>query len=100
MKPRSKQMKTLHRHYEAIIAYANGAAIEMQESEHGTWRDITNPSWYDYMEYRIKPTPKPDIVRYVRSTKDDDAVWFSSSVKNLKLTFDGETRFLKSAEVL
>jgi hypothetical protein len=65
------------------------------------WEDVvvTNPSWNDDMEYRIKPEPKPDIVRYGIAMN----LWGRSAFAigdNLKVTFDSETRKLKSAEVI
>lgn len=56
----------------------------------------------DEKEYRIKPEPKPDVVRFYslnisfelsRSRTNFDS-------KNLKLIWDGETGALKDAEVL
>ena len=52
-----KNMK--HKHYDAIIAWANGAQIE-QQYENG-WMLIDQPQWRDYFEYRIKPAkPCPE----------------------------------------
>lgn len=92
-----------HKHAELIKVWADGAEIEVYNQESGIWRDCPTPSWLDFSEYRIKPEPKPDLVRYVACN-----VWFDgydvSSSKyegdNLKLTFDGETGKLKTAEVL
>jgi hypothetical protein len=98
VKPRKKQMKP-HKHAAFIHAWAEGAEIEVA---YGVgWQGILEPRWLERVDYRIKPAPKPDIVRYVRSTKDDDAVFVKRLPEdNLKLTYDGETGFLKSAEVL
>jgi hypothetical protein len=56
------------------------------------------------MDYRIKPTPKPDRVRYANPRIAGDTCAYMGSKRsqgdNLKLTFDGETGELKSAEVL
>jgi hypothetical protein len=101
MKPRKKQMKTPHKHYEAIMAWAKGERVEAQLKFSSLWYPVFEPDWDISTKYRIKPESKPDIVRYVRSTKDDDAVFVERLPEdNLKLTYDGETGFLKSAEVL
>lgn len=42
-----------HKHYELIIAFANGATIELKNGD--KWDTARNPSWYDNLEYRIKP---------------------------------------------
>ena len=46
-------------HYDLRIAHANGAEIEMKVSNN-TWAEITNPSFIEHHEYRIKP--KEDLI--------------------------------------
>jgi len=63
----------------------------------GNWEKL--PSYY---EYRIKPEPKPDHIRFTLACLQC-ADTFSNrpfNTDNLKLTFDGETLQLKSAEIL
>jgi len=60
------------------------------------------PSWCLDTIYRIKPETKPDIVMYSEADIYSSGVlsreiWISD---NLKLKFDGETKVLKSAEVI
>jgi hypothetical protein len=90
-------MKTPHKHAELIKAWADGAEIQVRLSSSGGWGDCHDPYWSDHVEYRIKSEPKPDVVQH----------WCASvqplkypEQNNLKLTFDGETGKLKSAEVL
>ena len=92
-----------HKHYDLIVAWANGAEIEHLTND--GWENINAPRWLNSATYRIKPEPKPDVVKhflcdfiYVLNTVRflDDACY----KKNLRLTFDGETGKLKSAEVL
>jgi hypothetical protein len=95
-----------HKHAELIHAWADGAEIQWRDPKYDLlWTDIGNPNFYEVYEYRIKPEPKPDVVKhflcdfiYVLNTVRflDDACY----KKNLRLTFDGETGKLKSAEVL
>lgn len=61
-------------HYDSIIAWANGAQIQL-ESPPGKWVDCKYPIFTDDMNYRVKPGPKTvwvllytDEGRYVRST--------------------------------
>ena len=96
-----------HKHADLIHAWADGAKIECKQID-GSWFDgdgETSPSWNEDYEYRIKPEPKPDVVKhflcdfsYLPNTVRflDEACYR----KNLRLTFDGETGELKSAEVL
>ena len=71
-----------HPHSELIKAWADGAEIQIKFYD--GWRDCRPIDWNPNSEYRIKPEPKPDVIQFC----------------NLKLTFDGETGELKSAEVL
>ncbi len=90
-------MKTPHKHAELIHAWADGAEIEFRVCN--DWRRITAPSWDQTGDYRIKPEPKPDTVWSYNAFEGHLFRCHSDSV-NLKLTFDGETGKLKSAEVL
>ena len=56
---------TKRKHYDFILAWANGAEIEFLNGD--TWDLIDYPSWKEEREYRIKPEPKPDIVLYAYS---------------------------------
>jgi hypothetical protein len=102
-----------HKHSEVLKAWADG--IECQGWDHAKkdWYDITNMSSFDFCDdARIKPTPKPNIVEYMRimrvqrdSCIAPEVAYYSNKPKfncicNLVLTFDGETGELKSAEVI
>lgn len=97
-----------HKHAEFIHAWADGKMIQMS-IDGRKWIDITSPAWawdtHEQVEYRIKPEPKPDIVRNV-VVEATSPLWIKvyESGKflppNLRLHFDGETGKLKSAEVI
>jgi hypothetical protein len=103
-----------HKHAELIKAWAEGAEIQIYRPRWDDWKDDLMPSWEFDFEYRIKPEPKPDVVMYSRVLsvqKHKDGAYYawvsnaytempSCKADNLKLTFDGETGELKSAEVL
>ncbi len=106
-----------HKHAELIKAWADGAEIQIKLKDDAldTWQDSYDPDWSNsFIEYRIKPEPKVDVVMYsrvlsVQEHKDGGYyAWVSNAytempsckVDKLKLTFDGETGELKSAEVL
>lgn len=108
-----------HKHAELIKAWADNPSIKF---EIATWNideqtGKTEPIWKeisivgiattqdsDNSQYRIKPEPKPDIVvsyfvnaiGWVKYPSPLDI----NMTANMKLTFDGETGELKSAEVL
>lgn len=90
-----------HKHADVIIAWANGAQIQCNCMGH--WIDSEDPSWHRCFEYRIKPEPKPDWTKLVliETHKSYICRWDEDRHNaNLRLTFDGETGKLKSAEVL
>ncbi len=98
-----------HKHAELIKAWADGAEIESRILCTGTWtwgewRLNETPSWWavETIEYRIKPELKPDNNEYYYAYKNGRIAFVSPANNkiNLKLTFDGETGELKSAEVL
>ena len=93
-------MKKPHVHAELIKAWADGAEIQVFDEIGQSWWDMPNPDWHDNRQYRIKPTPKPDLRLFYFVS--DHVVQCSSAIHihNLALTFDGETGALKSAEVL
>lgn len=107
-----------HKHAELIKAWADGATIEYRPiPDRGEW--IKAPQhliWDDFAEYRIKREPKPDIVQdsllflnmaIPAEANLKDLSW-SRWLKNgeafrvcakFRLTYDGETGFLKHAEL-
>jgi hypothetical protein len=110
-------MKKPHKHAELIKAWADGAEIEYRvkdgklgwsgwKSFDSLERFLTDPWW----DYRIKPAPKPDVVYYGVYNPEDartrvvDLEFCFTKLNDegdhIKLTFDGETGKLKSAEVL
>ena len=90
-----------HKHADLIHAWAEGACIQFQ-THGGSWVDVVEnqPAWEEITEYRIKPEKKPDVVRHcyadIKFTFDD----YTKRKPNLRLTFDGETGKLKSAEII
>lgn len=97
-------MKTPHKHADLIRAWADGAEIECLLT--GLWIKAPNPNWGIDYEYRIKPEPKPDVIYYGTHETAGD-VYLECVVSKVicktdtfKLTFDGTTNKLKSAEVI
>jgi hypothetical protein len=104
------KMKKPHKHAELIKAWADGAEIDC--SYDGiNWEPILGtPSWLESCQYRIKPEPKPDVVEHMSIYRNLNRRYENERpvgeridcqyVGNVLLTWDGETRKLKSAEVL
>lgn len=53
-------MNKPHKHAECIKAWADGAEIEYYSDELSCWKDVTCnlPIWFEWSQYRVKPTPK------------------------------------------
>jgi len=96
------------KHCEVIKAWADGAEIQYRDPGDDAWINCGfKPAWFENSEYRVKQEQKPDLIllRSVRALINEgvDIVSWNSGDDgsfNLKLTFDGETGKLKSAEVM
>ena len=89
-----------NKHYDIIMAWANGAAIEVYRGEKLGWFTLSSPSWFEGAVYRIKPIPKPDMVREVllfNSPFSGPLLYAVSPFEcNCVLVFHGETGKLKA----
>lgn len=105
--------KVPHKHAELIKAWADGAVIQQRHLDSSEWSDTTKPGWYGGTQYRVKPVP--DTVLYATCNTvlpcDLDAgvancvvgtflTTERTQLADLRLTFDGTTGKIKSAEVL
>lgn len=94
-----------HKHADLIIAWANGAEIQYNGAM--GWADLRNPSFELEFEYRIKPTPKPNIEfveSYSLGDNNSDGKYYALRDKlegtKVKFTFDGETEKLIAVELV
>ena len=92
-----------HKHYDMIVAWAEGKTVQNFNDKRMCWEDVNGaPFWIDSFQYRIKPDPKPDFCTYSTITfgnaGQQSTMQYGSD--NVKFTYDGETRKLKSAEVI
>lgn len=96
-------MKQPHKHAALIKAWADGAEIETYDVVEGSWYSVDDPSWNRRFEYRIKPEPTPDVVRYAIA-KDTFVEMCPTGCTcgqaAIKLTYDGETLKLKAVEMI
>lgn len=94
---------TRHKHADVLIAIAEGKEFQFLGGNN-VWmapfdaNPIRNEAW----DWRIKPEPKEDIVRYIFADitygYSDDEIRPDSA--NISITFDGETGNVKSVELL
>lgn len=103
-------MAEKHKHYDLIVAWASGKEIEYKPWPEAKWLHTPCPTWEGGGAYRIKPEPKPDIVRY-RGVDKEIYLTGSSGMFEValpapgwkqyeKITYDGETGRVKSIELL
>ena len=105
-------MNTPHKHAEVLRAIADGNDVQCRKPSATDWYDyrhdgcgydpLTNHSW----EWRIKPEPKPDVVRYIAMNKEwgyshgEYVSRFHADGGYIQVIFDAETGKPKSAEVV
>jgi hypothetical protein len=74
--------------------------VQYRYTSSNEWEDcVDHPAWNNAIQYRFKPTPKPDYHVYTNILGESVQV-SNIDGANIKLTFDGETNQLKAAEVL
>lgn len=84
-----------HKHYDTITAWAKGETIEMYHPNTNTWFSLSNPSWLDNTQYRVKLKPKPPVTHEALISLSFHAGPLlhpaSPSEANCVLVFDGDT---------
>lgn len=98
-------MPTPHKHAALIKEWADGLTVQFRCTPYVEWVDISSgtPGWYPEWEYRVKPEPKPDVVKHTHIFLDMGYgvnVNPSYTSPNIKFTFDGETQQLKAVELI
>ena len=95
-------MSTPHKHAECIKAWADGKVVEVLNNRYGRWTTVRgHPIWNKQLQYRIKPEPVEDVVHDFGVRLDGNSGCLDwGADKSLRLTFDGDTKELKKAEVL
>ena len=84
-----------------IQAHQRGEKIQFRDFSAKEWQDTYIPAWdFGSCEYRVKPEPKPCVIRYACVEMSCGSNHPRLDGDNLRLTFDGETGKLKSAEAL
>ena len=91
-----------HEHYDTIVAWAGGAQVERYEEAQG-WYWVEFPCFKRSARYRIRHTPKPDIVHEVLISLSPYAGPLLHAASpldaNCVLVFDGETGKLKQCSL-
>lgn len=97
-----------HKHAEVLRAIADGKPVQWQSLADGGWIDplgSMNPLIDIHLNWRVKPEPKPDVVRWL--CRFDDGKWAEYTHRQcgecfpqIKAVTDGETGKLKSVEIV
>lgn len=106
-------MNKPHLHAEEIIAWANGAEIEVRYDSTFEWMAVKAPMWHEDKQYRIKPQPVikkmymhyDAIERHVKDDKYDfrevpQTMYSSNSDMSDHLEFTFTDGKLTSVEIL
>lgn len=73
-------MTTKHKHYDCIIAWAEGKQIEYYASGVDKWFFVQSPNWIESIQYRIKPEEKKKIKMWLVLIQNYSGQYFSSSM--------------------
>jgi len=46
-----------HKHYDCIVAWAEGKTIEYRANDYGDWEELDKPNFDERCQYRIKKEP-------------------------------------------
>ena len=89
-----------HKHYDCIVAWAEGKKIERRRFPEDEWHIVTNPQWHTSDEYRIKKEPAIEVKYYAHhSTSPFIEVNPAYLGWNLKITYqDGKAIKAEVAE--
>lgn len=102
-------MRAPHKHADIIKAWADGAEIQVYDTHNEVWRNSPTPIWDSGLKYRVFVEPEPDVVmtRRVSVLVEPSAGEPNGLVnvtagfsRNVRFVFDGETRELKSVELI
>lgn len=63
-----------HKHYDCIVAWASGKAIEFYEPNSGLWLDCHDIRWFDSVQYRVKKEPVIEV-KYFYLDFNDNTGW-------------------------
>ena len=105
-----------HKHAELIKAWRiQTRCLWLATDEWSEWADTDFPGWHLGAEYRIKPEPKPDVVKYLMTddkecgnlTSYEDRLFsepqsddLGNLYEQIKIVRHADTGKIKSAEVL
>lgn len=76
-----------HKHYDCIVAWAEGKTIEHRCIGGEVWYDSVDPIWSDNYEYRIKKEPVIEVKYFYKTCGGDYKLQLNDSDWQLKITY-------------
>jgi hypothetical protein len=76
--------------YECKRAYSEGKQIQTKYKTGDEWKDVSNPGWYDYQDYRIKP----EELKPRRMTYRQLAEWLAKGNGQYKVRLDSTLAYI------
>ena len=67
---------TPHKHAEVICAWAQGKPIQYYCPNEQKWKYLTDPSWFENMQYRVKPETKYVTKYKIADYNTEHGYWF------------------------
>jgi len=70
-----------HKHYDMIVAWAEGKQIQNLNENTGEWQDlIAPPHWLKTFQYRIKPEEKQPVERWLWAIENKQSEEWNISI--------------------
>lgn len=92
-----------HPHADIAIEWFQDTSRVVQYFWNNQWTDWdrgSDPHFSPNCQWRFRPEPKPDVVRYARAMMTLTGWRIPDGTENLKVTFSGEDGKLIKAEVI
>jgi len=91
-----------HKHHKEIIAWANGAEIQVRSTLNSKWCDCkdNNPSWNPEYEYRVKPKEPRTFYASINLKKRDVVGYMYNNIKAANRYLSPGRTVIKVVEVI
>jgi hypothetical protein len=91
-----------HKHYDVIVAFANGEEIEYYSPSRKEWSFISRPGFDENICYRVKPkdTTTYLVPDFTNNNRWKETLYKPEHIPCIELVRSGSTTKIKSAEVI
>ena len=84
-----------HKHADVIIAWAEGAEIEARSSADRKWVVARNPTWWEDVEYRVKPVKKYRVALFRLSSEAASTYTACTDIQEEADSYEQHGRFVR-----